>query len=62
LSLVHAVQTGLRASVFWLVAMYAMLIFAMPYVIGALAIAGFADSWIDFRARLGSASHSGKTS
>ena len=61
LSLVHALQTRLGASVAWLVAMYAMLLFAMPYVIGALAIAGFADSWIDFRARLGTVDKSDKT-
>ena len=61
LSLVHAVRAGLDASVVWLVAMYAMLLFAMPYVVGALAIAGFADSWIDFRARLGSVNSSDRT-
>jgi len=62
ISLAHAVQTRLGANILWLVAMYVLLIFAMPYMVGALAIAGFADSWVDFRARLGSASHSGKTS
>lgn len=61
LSLVHAVRARLGANVAWLVAMYALLPFAMPYVIGALAIAGFIDSWIDFRARLGVVDNSGKT-
>ena len=60
LALVHALQRRLGVSVFWLVAMYAMLLFAMPYVIGTLAIAGFADSWIDFRARLGTVDKSDK--
>jgi hypothetical protein len=61
LSLVHALQRRLDASVAWLVAMYVLLLFAMPYVIGTLAIAGFADSWIDFRARLGTVDRSDKT-
>jgi len=61
LSLVHALQTRLGASVAWLVAMYALMPFVMPYVIGALAIAGFADSWIEFRARLGTDDKSGKS-
>ena len=60
LALVHALQRRLGVSIFWLVAMYAMLLFAMPYVIGTLAIAGFADSWIDFRARLGTVDKSDK--
>lgn len=61
ISLVHALQRGMGASVAWLVAMYAMLVVAMPYVVGALAIAGFADSWLDFRTRLGIVGKSGKT-
>jgi hypothetical protein len=61
MSLVHALQRGMGASVAWLVAMYAMLVVAMPYVVGALAVAGFADSWLDFRTRLGIVGKSDKT-
>jgi hypothetical protein len=60
-SLVHALQTQLGTSVLWLVAMYAILPFFMPYVIGALALAGLTDSWFDYRARLGTVDKSDKT-
>jgi hypothetical protein len=61
LSLVHALRRRLGASLAWLVALYVLMLFAMPYVVGALALAGFADSWIDFRARLGTVDKSDKT-
>ncbi|MCB1762024.1 MAG: DUF2232 domain-containing protein [Gammaproteobacteria bacterium] len=59
-ALVHALQTRPGFSIGWLVAMYALLPFAMPYLVSALAIVGFADTWFDFRARLGSGRHSGR--
>ena len=61
LALVHALQRQTGTSAAWLVVMYALLVVAMPYVVGALAIAGFADSWIDFRTRLGSSGKSDRT-
>lgn len=61
IALAHAVQTRLGANIAWLIMMYVLLIFAMPYMVGTLAVAGFADSLVDFRARLSSGNRSGKT-
>ena len=52
LALVHGTVGKLGASIGWLVAMYCLVVFAMPQTATALAAAGFADAWIDFRARL----------
>ncbi len=54
LAVVHAVVGLRRASVGWLVAVYALLLLAMPHMATLLALIGFADSWIDLRARLAS--------
>lgn len=35
----------------WLVAVYVLLLMAMPHVVALLALAGMADGWFDFRAR-----------
>ena len=52
LALVHGTLGKIGASVGWLVGMYCLVLFAMPQTVTALAAAGFADAWIDIRARL----------
>jgi len=52
LALAHGVVHLLGAKTGWLVGLYLLLLFAMPHTVTALAAAGFADGWIDFRARL----------
>jgi len=52
LAVVHGIVGLRRANVGWLVGVYALLLFAMPHVAVLLALVGFADAWIDLRARL----------
>jgi len=52
LALVHGVVGKLGSSSGWLVALYLLLLFAMPHTVIVLATAGMADAWIDIRARL----------
>jgi hypothetical protein len=52
LALVHGIVGLLKASNGWLIGLYALLLFAMPQALMAVSAAGFADAWIDFRARL----------
>lgn len=52
LALVHGVVGKLGSSSGWLIALYLLLLFALPHTVIALATAGVADAWIDFRARL----------
>ena len=52
LALAHGVLHLVDAKIGWLVGLYLLLLFAMPHTVMALAAAGFADGWIDFRARL----------
>jgi hypothetical protein len=61
IALAHGLRSRLGASTLWLVVMYALLFFAMPYVTGFLAFAGFTDAWIDFRARLRTSGKSGES-
>ena len=58
IALAHGLRSQLGLNTLWLVVMYALLFFAMPYVTGFLAFAGFTDAWIDFRARLRSSGNS----
>ena len=51
LSLVHAVVTYTRAHSAWLIGLYTLMLFLPPQVALALSAAGFADSWMDVRAR-----------
>lgn len=37
----------------WLIGIYVLLIIATPHVLSALAIAGYADTWMNFRQRAG---------
>lgn len=52
LSLAHAVVDMTRAHVGWLVALYVLMLFLLAQAMLVLSAAGFADSWLDFRARL----------
>lgn len=52
LALVHGVVGKLGSSGGWLVAVYLLLLFALPHMSIVLATAGVADAWFDFRARL----------
>ncbi len=52
LALAHGVAGLLKASNGWLIGLYALLLFAMPHAMMVVSAAGFADAWIDFRARL----------
>jgi len=62
LSLAHGAIALLGAGSGWLVGIYALLILAMPHAVSALAAAGFADAWFDFRARLRDRKGPGETS
>lgn len=53
LSLAHAVVDMTDAHVGWLVALYLLILFLLPQAMLVLSAGGFADSWLDFRARLG---------
>jgi len=50
LALAHALVARKNASVFWLVAMYMLLVF--PTVMYLLILVAIVDSWYDFRARV----------
>lgn len=52
LALVHGSLAILGAGTGWLVAMYCLILLVMPQAVTVLAAAGFADVWIDLRARL----------
>jgi hypothetical protein len=52
LALTHAQLAAFSAHAGWLVGVYALLILAPPYAVTALATAGYADAWMDFRRRL----------
>jgi len=52
LALVHALVAATGKHRGWLVALYVALTFVPPHVMAVLAGFGFADSWMDFRARL----------
>lgn len=62
LSLAHGALAILGSGSGWLVGIYALLILAMPHAVSALAAAGFADAWFDFRARLRGRKGPGETS
>lgn len=56
LALVHRLADRFGAHLAWLVALYGMMLVAPPEVGMVLAAAGFADTWVNFRARLDPAS------
>lgn len=53
LSLVHGMVAATRAHKAWLAGLYLLMLFALPQMVLVLSAAGFADSLMDFRARLG---------
>lgn len=52
LALVHAVVHDRQAHRGWLIGLYVVLLAAAPEVMPLLAVLGWMDAWIDFRARL----------
>ncbi len=50
---IHAVVARRGIASGWLVLKYVLLIIALPQMVVALSAVGFADAWVDFRARLG---------
>ncbi|MBI5040170.1 MAG: hypothetical protein HZB57_02905 [Gammaproteobacteria bacterium] len=53
LALAHAVVHSTQAHRGWLIGLYAVLLVAAPEFMPLLALLGWMDAWIDFRARLG---------
>ena len=51
LALAHALVARFKAHQLWLVMMYMLLVFMMPYMLVMLAMAGLVDNWADFRKR-----------
>lgn len=52
LALAHGQLAAFKAGPGWLVGIYALLVVAPPYAFTALTTAGYADAWLDFRARM----------
>lgn len=52
LAVVHGIVGLRQANAGWLIGTYALLLLAMPHVAALLALVGFADAWLDLRARL----------
>ena len=50
-AVVHSWVAHRRASKGWLVAMYVLLVAPLPVGVLGLAVAGFSDAWLDYRAR-----------
>jgi len=53
LAVSHALVASRGLSVGWLVGLYLMLFFLWPFAVLALGLVGFADSWLNLRARFG---------
>ena len=53
LALVHAIVHRTQAHRGWLIGLYVVLLLAAPEMMPLLALLGWMDTWIDFRARLG---------
>jgi hypothetical protein len=51
-SLAHSLVGRLKAGVGWLVGFYLLLFIALPHSFTAVSAAGFADSWLNFRAKV----------
>lgn len=49
LALVHAWVSDYGAHVAWLIALYVLMLFALPQVMALLALLGFADTWFNVR-------------
>ncbi len=57
LAVTHGLLKVVKASTVWLVGIYVLLIIAMPYMMTALAMTGFTDTWFDYRKRRESANN-----
>ncbi|HHH38212.1 MAG TPA: DUF2232 domain-containing protein [Sedimenticola sp.] len=53
LALIHGLVGIMKMNAGWLVGLYALLVLVMPQAVMVISAVGFADAWIDFRARLG---------
>ena len=51
ISVVHALVSDFKASPAWLVGLYVLLIFVAPHGATIVSVVGYADGWLDFRAR-----------
>jgi hypothetical protein len=51
IAVAHALVKRRRASSGWLVAMYVLIVLVPPLGMLALSVAGFSDTWLDYRAR-----------
>lgn len=51
ISLVHGMVGKLNAGVNWLIGFYLLMVIGMPYSITAISAAGYADGWLNFRAK-----------
>jgi uncharacterized protein YybS (DUF2232 family) len=51
IAVLHAVFAGKQFHAVWLFMIY-LLMFFVPHIVVLLALAGLADTWIDFRRRL----------
>lgn len=58
LGVVHGAVARSGASVGWLIAVYVLMVVALPQMILVLALLGLIDTWVNFRARFGRASNS----
>ena len=52
LALAHAIVAAGKTHNAWLIGTYVLMLFFLPHVMLVLSAAGFADSWVDFRARM----------
>ena len=57
LAVTHGLLKIINANAVWLVGIYVLLFIAMPYMMTALAMTGFTDTWFDFRKRRESANN-----
>lgn len=51
-ALVHGLVAALQAGLGWLVGFYVLLLIALPHSFTVVSAAGFADGWLDFRAKV----------
>lgn len=57
LAVLHALLNGAQG--FWLIGVYLLLLFALPYMVMTLAATGFADAWWNFRLNAGAGRSNG---
>lgn len=62
IGLTHALVKANGGQTIWLFGLYLMLFFGGPYGVGAVAAAGYADGWANFRGRLKSGSDDSSSS